>query len=721
MSVLENYKIRTNSHIINLLGDELIGSDSLALFEIVKNSYDADANVVTISLNDLFSDDRSIVIKDDGNGMSPEVIEHAWLTIGTDYKRKSVKVSPVLHRTSLGNKGVGRLAVHRLANRIMLETQPRGCDFGSRLRIDWDDLISSSKEVEGLSVDVENNVSDILNGKNGTKITLTQLREVSWTKSKVTQMVRKLQNIINPFEPSSQFKIEIKSNIYQVQQWINSVRTPVETLNSCLYQYSFTLEKSRNVNDLARFSWYYKFNPKNFPPSSGIEAREDGRVEELLINGNLFHEIDMSSKDKMLLRDSDLDGIEKVSGTFYAFNLDGKIIDLSYGAGNRGKIKDFVSEYAGVRVFRDGIRVYNYGEPADDWLYLDQAKTKRVGSHFAKGQTIGAINLSLEETKETLKEKTNREGFIENTCFERLVAIVQTVFGHFERLSIKDREKINAYQNDTVAQRKIGFSDTVDQLENSIKKMNLERQLGGLVKKVRRDYDDMRDVMLNSGMNGLNLTVVFHEVSREMAFIGKDIVKKDCDIDSIRQRIEALNDLIEKFMPMLRQTRKITISASNLAERVFSIHKNRFLYHKINFECPLLKTKENDFNVNGVGGLLLSAVSNIIDNAIYWACENAEREGMGFIPSVLLATDLTSFDGPAMIVADNGAGFKMDEDEMILPFRTLKPSSMGVGLYYVSLVMRMVGGKLIFSNRNDLNLPTKYSGACVVLVFPKIE
>ena len=174
-------------------------------------------------------------------------------------------------------------------------------------------------------------------------------------------------------------------------------------------------------------------------------------------------------------------------------------------------------------------------------------------------------------------------------------------------------------------------------------------------------------------------------------------------------------------MPMLRQTRKITISASNLAERVFSIHKNRFLYHKINFECPLLKTKENDFNVNGVGGLLLSAVSNIIDNAIYWACENAEREGMGFIPSVLLATDLTSFDGPALIVADNGAGFKMDEDEMILPFRTLKPSSMGVGLYYVSLVMRMVGGKLIFSNRNDLNLPIKYSGACVVLVFPKNE
>ena len=239
------------------------------------------------------------------------------------------------------------------------------------------------------------------------------------------------------------------------------------------------------------------------------------------------------------------------------------------------------------------------------------------------------------------------------------------------------------------------------------------------MKKVRRDYDDMRDVMLNSGMNGLNLTIVFHEVSREMGFIGKDITRKDCDVESIRKRIEDLNDLLEKFMPMLKQTRKITLNASNLAERAISIHKNRFAYHRIHFECPIIGNQDKDFKVYGVGGILLSALSNVVDNAIYWSSENAEREGKDFVPSILLTSDLTTFDGPALVVADNGAGFKMDEDEMILPFRTLKPSSMGVGLYYVSLVMSMVGGKLIFTNRQDLNLPEKYSGACVALVFPK--
>lgn len=116
----EKFPIRATSHIINLLGDELIGSDSLAIFELVKNSYDADATKVTIYFNDLDTPNRNIVIEDNGSGMTPNIIQNVWLTIGTDYKKKKAKVSPIFHRSSLGNKGVGRLAVHRLADEITL-------------------------------------------------------------------------------------------------------------------------------------------------------------------------------------------------------------------------------------------------------------------------------------------------------------------------------------------------------------------------------------------------------------------------------------------------------------------------------------------------------------------------------------------------------------------------------------------------------------------------
>ena len=150
----ERFPIKATSHIINLLGDELIGSDSLAIFELVKNSYDADATKVTIYFQNLDSSERKIIIEDNGSGMTIDIIQNVWLTIGTDYKKKKAKISPIFKRSSLGNKGVGRLAVHRLADEITLESQAKGEFFGSRLHINWKELIQSEEYIENLSVEV---------------------------------------------------------------------------------------------------------------------------------------------------------------------------------------------------------------------------------------------------------------------------------------------------------------------------------------------------------------------------------------------------------------------------------------------------------------------------------------------------------------------------------------------------------------------------------------
>ena len=86
------YQIKATSNILNLLGDELIGSDSLAIFELVKNSYDADAEEVSISFVDLNTQNQRIIIEDDGCGMTSEIINKVWLTIGTNYKKKEAKI-----------------------------------------------------------------------------------------------------------------------------------------------------------------------------------------------------------------------------------------------------------------------------------------------------------------------------------------------------------------------------------------------------------------------------------------------------------------------------------------------------------------------------------------------------------------------------------------------------------------------------------------------------
>lgn len=184
MITKRQYSIRASSYVINLLGEELIGSDSLALFELVKNSYDADSPDVIIYLNDILSKNGEIIIEDSGNGMTPEVIEKAWLTIGTDYKRKELKISPIYHRVSMGNKGVGRLAVHRLAHKIKVETQAREDFFGSELTINWDKLVNAGTHLEDLGVSVEHGLVDLIKGGHGTRITLSDLKNHNWNATK---------------------------------------------------------------------------------------------------------------------------------------------------------------------------------------------------------------------------------------------------------------------------------------------------------------------------------------------------------------------------------------------------------------------------------------------------------------------------------------------------------------------------------------------------------
>lgn len=445
----ERYPIKATSHIINLLGDELIGSDSLAIFELVKNAYDADATKVTITFNDLDSPDRNIVIEDNGCGMSSSIIQNVWLTIGTDYKKKQAKVSKIYHRTSLGNKGVGRLAVHRLADEILLESQAEGDLFGSSLSINWKSLIQSEDFIEDLYVEVNEGVLNTFIEGHGTRITLTGLKTKKWTKAILKELAQKIQTIKNPFCEMDSFEIVMFSNEVEKQRWLDETKNPIWILNNSLYSFKFCISPS--LDERALFSWEYKFNPINFPSSSGLTIKQKNSAigNHLLLRPEVFGNVEDRPNEQHILLNSDLNLLGPISGIFYVFNQNGKILDLSFGAGKRGVIKDYIKDNCRVKIFRDNIRVYNYGEPSDDWLDLELAKVQRAGDHFSKKVTIGAVFLELEKSVNGLKEKTNREGFTDNDSYRLLKSIVQEVFNVFEREAISDRDEIEAFTKDT--------------------------------------------------------------------------------------------------------------------------------------------------------------------------------------------------------------------------------------------------------------------------------
>ena len=220
-------------------------------------------------------------------------------------------------------------------------------------------------------------------------------------------------------------------------------------------------------------------------------------------------------------------------------------------------------------------------------------------------------------------------------------------------------------------------------------------------------------------MTGLNLAIVFHEIEREMRYISTDLNAQQVNVAALKNRIKNLNLLLENFAPILKQRTNNTLLASALIDRAVQINQSRLNYHSIELFAPILKEKTNDFKITGPGNLLLSSLSNIIDNAIYWVSAQHELKGAEHKSSIYIGTDLSSYDGPAIIIADTGNGFQLDPEDLVQPFKTTKEGGMGLGLYFVNLVMESMGCKLYFPDNRDLDIPTIYNGACIALIFKK--
>lgn len=150
------------------------------------------------------------------------------------------------------------------------------------------------------------------------------------------------------------------------------------------------------------------------------------------------------------------------------------------------------------------------------------------------------------------------------------------------------------------------------------------------------------------------------------------------------------------------------------------LNQLRFKKHRITFDFPLGTGKHEDQIVRASLGLAIGGVSNAIDNAIYWTrvrwpddCSGRESR------RIWVGTSEEFGDSPALIVADNGPGFSDAPDDVVRPFWTRKPGGMGLGLYYANLAMELGGGKLLFPDPKDLDLPQDIDGAAVAFVFKK--
>ncbi|MBM1297546.1 ATP-binding protein [Serratia nematodiphila] len=700
---------RPRARLLQLLGDQLIGSSRLAVFELVKNAYDADAEEVTVTLANLDSDAPSIVVYDNGDGMSLETICNIWLVPAHDHRelqRNSLKRTR-LQRLPLGEKGLGRFAVHKLGDYIELVTRAHD-NLECIVTIDWDDIIHKPF-LSDAPVTVKTREPIVFTeDKTGTQITIKKLRESTWTRGEVRRLLRQVTSISSPFSNrSDKFKTILK--VPEHSDWVDGVPDVDILLKRAPWFFEFTF--SNGV-----FNWNYSFNGI---PGIKLNKRNNLGVNEKLLlpaeRREINDDLQTLTKPKKITADEKTsEGIGPVKGAFYAFDRDRDIISKF---ADSQLIQNFLDENGGVRVYRDSIRVYNYGEPGDDWLGLDLRRVNTPGRNLSRNIIIGAVDLKLELSNQ-LKEKTNREGFVENDSYERLQKIVLGALSIFEIERKLDKDNIKKITSSGNNPEDVNITKPLEALRKAAKKHNLSSELDPLINKAEKNYNEMRDTMLRAGLSGMGLAIVFHEIEQGVRVL-YSAIEAGGNGKSLQQQAHELVRILDGFSELLRKGERQNNSIKHLVKRARDINKVRFRFHNVTLNCPALEDDADDFKSVFSFGLLLGTLNNLLDNAFYWL--QVRWPDHDHEQKIYINIEPDFDGGPAIIIADNGPGFQDDPERLTHPFFSRRPDGMGVGLYYANMVMELNGGRLIFPTAEDANIPEGFDGAIIALVFGKGE
>ena len=424
---------RPRARLLQLLGDQLIGSPRLAVFELVKNAYDADAGSVHVEIRDLQAEEATISVCDDGVGMSLETIRDIWLVPAHDHRERQrlEGIRTAKHRLPLGEKGLGRFAAHKLGDRINLVT--RAADHAECvLAIDWSRLIQQ-RDLSDAVVRVLERPPTVFEGDStGTVLTITKLRQ-DWSRGEIRRLHRQMTSISSPFHTRDD-DFQATLSVPGHRDWLQDLPDISVLLRRAPWRYRFRFEDGV-------FKWNYQF--RRIPGFDAQNRRVSGDAPLLISPGDIEDDEGRVRRARPVVAQSALaEGIGPVRGNIFVFDRDREVLSRQ---GDTRLMESFLDLNGGIRVYRDGIRVYNYGEPSDDWLDLDLSRVNDPTLRISRNIVLGAIDLSLEESTD-LREKTNREGFVENPAFRRFRAIVRGALTPLtvERKQDKDRIRLLA-------------------------------------------------------------------------------------------------------------------------------------------------------------------------------------------------------------------------------------------------------------------------------------
>ena len=694
---------KPRARMLQLLGDQLIRDPNIAVFELLKNAYDADATEATVTLNDIESrDEASIVVEDDGTGMTFDTVINVWLEPGTDHRARQKSQGErtrLFGRSPMGEKGIGRFAVHKLGLGVELITRASGSDEVV-VEVDWEEM-EQREYLSEAALQVVERKPEVFASRTGTRLTIGRLRE-PWTRGMVRSLRRSVTAVTSPFRGASSFQPRLVLD--PDPGWLAGLIDPSRVTEAAMFH------ATAKVDPIAwSMSYDYQFAPprlrRRFEPRYVSQANVPLGPHDEIMRGReyLLNLEETVRRERDEAPDTDL-GVGTFEIELHIFDLDRESRELL--PDYRG-VADFLTANGGIRVYRDGIRVYDYGEPENDWLELDARRVNVPAQRISNRLVIGAVHLDSSRSG-GLVEKTNREGFVESPSYRVFRSAVQSAIQHIVFERNRDKRKLRE-----VGRRPRDVTEPVSGalrgLRARVRRLGMLDELGPLIDRAEEEYEGFRETLLASAGAGLTMTVVVHEVEKGVKELNRALDRK-ADLDRLVELGHHLAEVIESLGFIARRSDRTEERASDLVSVALRTFDYRLSHHKVAVTNGF--TADNDFTIKGQRRLIVGTLLNLFDNAIYWLeAKDPKAKRLYVGPTRDLA------DGPCILVSDNGPGFLDPPDFLIQPFMTRKDDGMGLGLYIANEVMRAHEGQLIFPSSGDVELPRGHRGACVALLF----
>lgn len=682
----ETLPFRIHPRAFRALGADLVTNDTVAIIELVKNAYDAFATRVDVRFGGNSEGNTFIEIQDNGSGMDRSVIENAWSTVATPYRRDHPVASRSgrKNRRASGEKGLGRLSAARLGDELEMLTQARNQPCW-RVRVNWTDLTTAA-DIEACSASISR-VHESPFAGSGTLIRIGAVETV-WDDEKFSELRDNLARLMPPFDASDDFQIHLT---VQGQSEPIQIDAP-EFLKHPKYVIQ------GDVDAAGETTYSYAFR--------AIQGQAKRKA-----SGRVTWEQVQDHADNLTVKSIDRPNCGPFSFEIRAWDIapqDTQEIAERFEI-KKASIRRDIKAYKGISVYRDGVLVLPKSEQARDWLGLDLRRVGRVGPRLSTPQIVGHVaitaakNPRIDDTSDRERLATTREVIAFEEILRTIVSVFENERDKDRRTATKEKRVVELFQQLSATDLIAGVDQVAKEGGTAEETLPLVREFSDKLDKAREEIETRFVYYSRLATVGTIAQMLVHEVRNRTTVIAhalqalkKALVGSQESLDATKRidtaghALSALDKLADTFAPLAnrsfrRRMRNCVVEESIL--RSVSMLDGEIKAKKIQVRVPSQGATLSAVDPGELDAVLL----NLLANSVYWLGQTDEADRK---IEIRLST-IEDGKRARVAVHDSGPGVPEEDSERIFwPGVTNKPGGIGMGLTVAAELVSEYGGRL---------------------------